>query len=167
MQTIKNESAAPFHLPSKTSADGEEFGQGVMLAAGASLPVPGWYLDALMDEKGWRKRLGPGGVIAKRVKEDPTEAKLRQEASKVRDRADGLERDLAACRDELTTVKRTSREKYEAVMTEAKASREALVEGHKAAIAKLEETIAGLTPPPAAEGEEPAEGAPAAKRRHR
>lgn len=67
MQTITNPTIRLFHLPSRSLGD-ETFGERMMLLPESRLEVPDWYLEALLEEPGWARRLDPveGGMRVKR-----------------------------------------------------------------------------------------------------
>ncbi len=60
MAKIKNNSARPYYLPTRTF-HAESFGEREHIDPGTTLEVPDWYVDALRDEREWKRRLQATG----------------------------------------------------------------------------------------------------------
>lgn len=56
-RTITNAAIRSYKIPVRTGPDGETFGTRISLKPGQVLTVPEWYFAALLEERGWARRM--------------------------------------------------------------------------------------------------------------
>lgn len=139
-RTIRNLSTRGFILPGRKTVWGE-WPQGVKLASGGTLEVPGWYYAELMGERGWAGRLAGGDTVGNVPRADRMAAEAAREIERARvraDRAEEIVKELEAklARSEAKPSGGTKRDLENA--RDAIAKRDLEIEELRAKLAKLD-----------------------------